>query len=92
MSDILPVVRVKRDGAPGGFVEINESDLTDDDVLYEEGGSGGGSKFLNVNEIKAALPDATDDELHTMLDTETKGKNRPKAIEAINAEIEKRSK
>ena len=34
MADIVEVVRVKRDGAMGGFVEINKSDLTDKDVLY----------------------------------------------------------
>ena len=36
MSEVIPVVKVVRKGAPGGYVEINASDQTSDDVLYKE--------------------------------------------------------
>ncbi len=92
MSNVCEVVKVAREDAPGGFVEINKTDLTEDDVLYdaEPEDDKDGDKDLTVNEIKAALPDASGEELSEMLEAETGGKNRTTAIEAIEAEIEKR--
>ena len=36
MSDILEVVRIVRPECPGGFCEINKTDLKDSDVLFNE--------------------------------------------------------
>lgn len=90
MSDTCEVVRVVREDAPGGFVEINKTDLKKGDVLYEDGTPDGDNKGLTVNEIKDVLPGATDEELNEMLSAEREGKDRTTAIEAIEMEIDKR--
>lgn len=35
MSDILEVVRIVRPECPGGFCEINKTDLKETDVLFD---------------------------------------------------------
>lgn len=35
MSDVIKTVRIVREECPGGFCEINETDLTDEMVLFE---------------------------------------------------------
>ncbi|MFQ5473335.1 MAG: hypothetical protein ACE5FA_10695 [Dehalococcoidia bacterium] len=87
-EDTVETVKVVREDAPDGFCIINKCDLADDDVIYGEEPSGKGKgKGPTVEEIKAALPGASDEELLDMLEIETKGKNRTTAIEAIEAEI-----
>lgn len=35
MSDVLEVVKIARPECPGGFVEINKTDLKPGDILFE---------------------------------------------------------
>lgn len=50
MSDILEVVRIARPECPGGFCEINKTDLKDTDILFD------GNKVEEKEEIKRGRP------------------------------------
>lgn len=91
MSDTIETVKIAAPDVPGGFIIINKGDLKPGDKIYSDKPSGSsGDKPPTVDEIKAALPGASDDELLEMLIAEENGKKRATAIDAIEAEIEAR--
>ena len=51
MSGVLEVVRIVRPECPGGFCEINKTDLKESDVLFSEDAGEGPRK-----EVKAGRP------------------------------------
>lgn len=92
MSATVETVKIDAPHVPGGFIIINKSDLKPGDKLYDEKPSkSSGGKPPTIEEIKAALPGASDEGLLEMLATEENGKNRGSAIEAIEAEIDARN-